>query len=80
MPAIVKIGYHEYFFTSINQASKAVELLGKATPVKGHHTDGKEVYRAIDDEDVGFRCGREISMTITQQKKPLPAQLALPGE
>jgi len=79
MSAILKAGGTNYFFGSTIQASKALELLSKATVVERDYQAPGEQYREpMVSELSEYRS--ELELKIIKQKKPKPAQLALPGE
>jgi hypothetical protein len=79
MPAILKAGGTNYFFTSTAQASKALELLSKAIVVDRDYSSHAETYRQIAETD-RHEWKHELELKITKQRKPHAPQLCLPGE
>jgi hypothetical protein len=74
MPAILKIGHMSFFFGSTSNAATVADMLHKATEVDRDYRDESGTYREIDEN--GYL--HQIEITMTNQKKPAPAKLALP--
>jgi hypothetical protein len=71
---IVRFGYRNYVFDTVEQAAKAIAFFGKLRPVQYESDSTGCYYRPADDEQHS-----EVEMGMSHEFRETPKRIALPA-